>query len=132
MNEISIGIGIIIVFFLGALIWLVLRTMKGRKLTGASLAKVNAAWAHAQSLNDPVRKVMEGDKVLDLALTELGYTGSLGDKLKKAGPRFSDINGVWGAHKLRNELAHQTGAAANDSRANSAMRIFERALNDLR
>lgn len=105
--------------------------MRRREMSEASRKKVNAAWKHASNLPDPVRRVMEADKVLDLALMELGYRGSLGEKLKKAGPRFSDINAVWRAHKLRNTLAHETGARVSDAQASAALAAFERALKDL-
>ena len=73
----------------------------------------------------------EADKVLDLALNELGFKGTVADKLKKAGPRFSDINAVWRVHKLRNTLAHETGARVSENEATNAMRVFEKAINDL-
>jgi hypothetical protein len=131
MNNIVLTIIGIFVLFVIVLIVLVVKKMRGRKLSDASKQKVGNAWRHALSISDPVRRVMEADKVLDLALTELGYKGTLGEKLKKAGPRFSDVNAVWRAHKLRNTLAHETGAHANQNDVNAAIRTFERALADL-
>ncbi len=121
------------VIILTAVILFTVVVIKSRKrrMGASSKAKVSSAWKHAQSLNDPVRKILEADKVLDLALTELGFRGTLGEKLKKAGPRFSDINAVWRAHKLRNTLAHETGAHPNNAEVSAAMRTFERAINDL-
>lgn len=109
----------------------VVKSLRTRKLSGAAKARVEKAWAHVESLQDPVRKVLEADKVLDMALTEAGFSGSLGDKLKKAGSRFSNVNAVWNAHKLRNHLAHQSGAQVNVSEASAALATFRRAINEL-
>lgn len=129
MNPFALIIGLVIVAI--AVMIVVFKMTRKRGMSAASQAKVRSAFKHAAGLADPVRRVMEGDKVLDLALTELGFTGTLGEKLKKAGPRFSDSNAVWRAHKLRNTLAHETGAHVSDGEAQSAMRAFERAINDL-
>ncbi len=102
-----------------------------RKLSGASLKRVQQAWAHVESLQDPVRKVMEADKVLDLALSELGYTGSVADKLKKAGPRIRNLQGVWDAHKLRNQLAHETGSYVDQSAADRAVQSLRKGIEGL-
>jgi hypothetical protein len=104
------------------------RAMKARKLSGTSLKRVRQAWSHVESLQDPVRKVLEADKVLDLALGELGYTGSVADKLKKAGPRIKNLQAVWDAHKLRNHLAHETQATVTPQQAESALRALQAAV----
>jgi hypothetical protein len=80
---------------------------------------------------DPAHSVIEADKLLDKVLTARGYIGSLGDKLKKAGPAFTNINDVWSAHKLRNRIAHELGVKISDDEAKSALKKYERALRDL-
>lgn len=124
-------------FFIGLVITAVvvlilMKKMAGkRKLSGASLKKVQQAWAHVETLQDPVRKVMEADKVLDLALGELGYTGSVADKLKKAGPRMKNLQAVWNAHKLRNTLAHETGAHVDRADADRAVQSLRKSIESL-
>lgn len=56
---------------------------------------------------DPKHAVLEGDKLLDLLLQRKGYRGSLGEKLKKAHKKFSNIQDLWDAHKIRNRVAHE-------------------------
>ncbi len=107
------------------------RMTRKRGLVGASKQRVMNAWNHVEQLQDPVRKVLEADKVLDLALTELGYTGSVADKLKKAGPRFKNLQSVWDAHKLRNHLAHQTGAQVNTAEADRAVFALKKGIDGL-
>ena len=50
--------------------------------------------------------IVEGDKLLDRALCEMGVQGrTMGDRLKKIGKEeFSQLNSVWHAHKLRNQI----------------------------
>lgn len=76
--------------------------------------------------------VSEADKLLDYALKESGAPGqTMGDRLKAWGKHFSDIDGVWRAHKLRNALAHEVGFDLVKSQADEALRSFERGLKDL-
>lgn len=74
--------------------------------------------------------ILDADKLLDYALSKLGFEGSLGEKLKRAGSRFSNINSVWNAHKLRNRIAHDLSDIPKDE-AKAALGQFKRALNDL-
>lgn len=49
----------------------------------------------------------EADKLLDYCMVGKGFKGeTMGERLKSGGHQFSNINAVWNAHKLRNELAH--------------------------
>ncbi len=78
----------------------------------------------------PRNAVLDADKLLNYVLERWGFEGSLGEKLKKAGPRFSDLNGVWSAHKLRNRIAHELGEI-DTGFAKRALKQFKTALNDL-
>lgn len=106
-------------------------TSRRRGLSAAARKKVETALLHAMSQQDPVRRVLAADSVLDLALTELGFGGSLGDKLKKAGPRLPNIQAVWDAHKLRNRLAHEHDASVQPAEADRAVRVLEHAVRSL-
>ncbi len=76
--------------------------------------------------------VMEADKLLDKAMVEMGMSGkTMGDRLKKAGSRFSDVNSVWRAHKLRNAIAHESGFEVGYKQASNALESFKQALKDL-
>ncbi len=74
--------------------------------------------------------ILDADKLLDYALSRKGFVGSLGEKLKKAGPRCSDLNGTWSAHKLRNRVAHELDEISSYD-AKTALKQFKKALNDL-
>ena len=76
--------------------------------------------------------INEADKLLDHVMKQLGYPGEkMADRLKLAGPRFTNRDAVWHAHKLRNALAHEVGFDLVPSQAKEALRDFEQALKDL-
>jgi len=76
--------------------------------------------------------IIEGDKLLDAALMEMGIPGkTMGDRLKRSGDRFSELNQVWRAHKLRNAIAHETDLEISYKQAQTALNIYKQALRDL-
>ena len=76
--------------------------------------------------------VIEADKLLDKAMHEMGIPGkTMGDRLKKSGSRFSNLDKVWKAHKLRNALAHETDLEITYKQAAAAVLIYKQALKDL-
>lgn len=76
--------------------------------------------------------VINGDKLLDKALSEYGAPGkTMGEKLKKCGDKFSDVNAVWRAHKLRNAIAHEDDLEITYKQAAAALSIYKQALKDL-
>lgn len=76
--------------------------------------------------------VIEADKLLDKAMVEMGIPGkTMGERLKKSGSRFSDIDKVWKAHKLRNALAHESDLEITYKQAATALIIYKQALKDL-
>lgn len=76
--------------------------------------------------------IIEADKLLDKALLEMGVPGkTMGERLKKADGYFSQINSVWHAHKLRNQIAHEHGFKPEYLQAKRALASFKQALKDL-
>ena len=77
--------------------------------------------------------VVEGDKLLDKAMMEMGISGkTMGERLKKCGKeKFSQLNAVWNAHKLRNQIAHESGFKLEYHQARHALTIYKQALKDL-
>ena len=76
--------------------------------------------------------IIEADKLLDKALMEAGVPGkTMGDRLKRSGGRFSDVNAVWRAHKLRNAIAHESDLEVGYKQAMNALAIYKQALKDL-
>lgn len=76
--------------------------------------------------------IMNADKLLDRALREKGMKGStMGERLKNAERLLNNVNSVWTAHKLRNQIAHQDGIAIGSDQARRAINTFRGALKDL-
>jgi hypothetical protein len=44
---------------------------------------------------------------------------------------YSDLDGIWSAHKLRNKIAHQLDYNISQTTAKSALKEFEKAFKDL-
>ena len=76
--------------------------------------------------------VIEADKLLDKAMIEMGVPGkTMGERLKKCGDKFTHLNAVWRAHKLRNALAHEAGLEITYKQAYNALQVYKQALKDL-
>lgn len=76
--------------------------------------------------------IIDGDKLLDRALVEMGMPGkTMGDRLKRCGEKFNDVNAVWRAHKLRNVIAHESDLEVSYKQAAGALAIYKQALKDL-
>lgn len=79
-----------------------------------------------------MKTVIDGDKLLDKAMVEMGIPGkTMGDRLKHSKDKFSDINAVWKAHKLRNALAHEDDLEITYRQAQVALMIYKQALKDI-
>ncbi len=76
--------------------------------------------------------VLEADKLLDKAFNEMGIPGkSMGEKLKKLGERMPELNKVWQAHKLRNQIVHESDFEVSYEQARQALAIFRQALKNI-
>ena len=65
-------------------------------------------------------------------MVEMGIPGkTMGDRLKRGGGRFTNLNAVWRAHKLRNAIAHEVDLEVGYKQAVNALEIYKQALKDL-
>ncbi len=127
-----IGWIIVAALFVLALTATILVLIVPRKiLRGAVKVKIASALMRAKSQSNPQLKIIEGDKVLDEALRLLRYHGSLGQKLKIVGPRLTNLQEVWWAHKLRNTIVHELKHVPTMVDADRAIKAYEGALKDL-
>lgn len=79
----------------------------------------------------PAQAILEADKLLDYALKCHGFRGTVAEKLKLAKARFSDVDQLWRAHKLRNRVAHELSGKITYGEAKTALKYFKAGLNDL-
>lgn len=76
--------------------------------------------------------LMEADKLLDYVMQAQGFTGdNMGERLKRHGDKFSDLNGVWAAHKLRNQVAHDIHVDIVKPQVTNAIAALGRGISDL-
>lgn len=76
--------------------------------------------------------VMNADKLLDHALRERRFKGTtMGERMKSAQKTWKNANHVWSAHKVRNQLAHETNATINYDIAARSLAAFRQGLKDL-
>ncbi len=129
-----IGLVMLFLFLRAAWRWL-RRLFLTPRLEGLDRAGILARWneieRQATDGNEMNLKiaVMEADKLLDHALKALAMPGTtLGERLKYAAYRYPKIRQVWGAHRLRNQLAHESAFYLEPSMARRAIRDFKDAL----
>jgi len=115
-----------------AVFFAILITRRKKKLSKDEEAFVRNQWRMIGKGQNPKNDIIEADKLLDFTLQKYGYSGNLGEKLKKAEKLFSDKNGIWFAHKMRNKLAHEINYQPSEFEFRSALENFRKALVDLK
>ena len=101
------------------------------------LARVAPKWHEIQAMlkNGPsgLRSALfEADKLLDYVMQAKGFHGNtMGERLKSGGKRFSNLNDVWVAHKLRNQFAHSLDHDLVPSQVQKAVRDLGKAISEL-
>lgn len=121
-----------------ALLVLVAMILSGKRRHTFNVEEYQTRWLKIENSleqDDPRSynlSVLEADKLLDKALNEMGVPGqSMGDKLKRLGDRMPDLNKVWFAHKIRNQIVHQSDYQVSYEVARQALRTFRQALKNL-
>lgn len=135
MNTmVSIMVVTVVIIGIGLLIVMSLTRRGGRVL---NQEKYRSEWLRiSQSVTDSPDSwqfaVLSADKLLDTAMRERGVPGdTMGERLKAAKNRFSNINRVWEVHKLRNRIAHEHNVKLSKRQAGEALKVFKKALQEL-
>lgn len=71
------------------------------------------------------------DTLLEFTFKKLGYQNSLGNTLKNHPELFSNLDGVWRAHKLRNKIVHELEFEPTSGDLQDALHGFTQAFHDL-
>jgi len=111
--------------------------LKGGKSPKKNL---NASWQKVLSRlnkNDEASlhmALIEADNIFDDLLKLMGLPGeSMADRLKYLNPaQVSNIEEIWQAHKLRNQLVHGSEYPIARSEIEFGVRAYEKALKELR
>lgn len=76
--------------------------------------------------------LIEADKLLDYVMQAKGFHGeTMGERLKSGGSKFSDLNSIWAAHKLRNQYAHEVHIDVVPREVEQAVAKLGQGLRDL-
>lgn len=102
--------------------------VRPKRISVRQRAKIVSQWQSALSQQDPHRRLLESDAVISHLLEGLGFTGSMGDKLKAGAKVIPGLDDVWSAHKLRNRIAHEPGLRLTDTQVNGAVSAFDRVI----
>jgi len=135
MNGVLIAIFVVILLVSVALLAVI--TASNKKRSGLDPAYYKKQWllieGYYKSGNAGLQlAIFEADKLLDHALKGRGFNGeTMGDRLKSARGAFMSNDAVWGAHKLRNRLAHEQNVQVSRISADQALRGFKGGLKDL-
>ena len=102
---------------------------------------VREKWAEIETLMRVGRPsafktaILDADKLLDYVLKSLHYRGqTMGERMKSISrERFERdfFDAMWQAHKLRNEMVHNMDYNVMDFEARTAIKKFEKTLQDL-
>ena len=110
----------------------ILKTDMPKKRAGEAWAAVQKHF-FAGDPNDLKIAVMEADNILNDALRYAGIRGTnLGEKLKNIKcSHMPNLEDVWDAHKLRNEIAHETNFTLKRDTVERALDAYGAALKNL-
>lgn len=88
------------------------------------ISKVNpASWQVA---------IMNADKLLDKALRDRKFKGqTMGERMKAASNTWKNADYIWGAHKIRNQLAHEVDTKITYEVTLRSLSAFKQGLKDL-
>ena len=103
-----------------------------KKISKKVINEIRDSWKKIIRQSDHRHAVMDADKLLDHTLTQMGFKGNLGAKLKKSPHLFKDVNKVWSAHKVRNNIAHQINYRIDAKTYKNTMLAFKQAFQDLK
>ena len=126
-----------ILIFGGALFALVSLTKGGRRQL--DMEKFRCKWLEIESAlqkddtSSHALCIIKADALLDAALRERGFAGkTMAERMKQMQGSWTNGNGVWAAHKLRNKIAHEPDEVSLDYvRARQALGAFKQALKDV-
>jgi len=126
------------IFIFGGILFAVISLSK-RGIRSLDVEKYRCRWMEIESglnRNDDksfALSILNADSLLDKALREKNIPGkTMGERMKQLQGKWTNGNGVWAAHKLRNRIAHEPEDLRIDyDRTRQALVAFKQALKDV-
>ena len=114
----------LIIFIVLDLIILFFIFFKKKKLSNSQKQRFLQIYQDIQS--HPLEKqILEYDKLLEKVLHARGYKESLGNILKSHPSLFTNLDSLWKAHKLRNNIAHELEYTISPSEGEKSVKAFQ-------
>lgn len=104
---------------------------------GVNTELVQTKWQEIQAMQSNgasglKNALIETDKLLDYVMIQKGFVGdTMGDRLKSGGAAFTNLNAIWSAHKLRNQLAHEVEHDVVAEQVKGAIKSLGNGMGDL-
>lgn len=130
-------IGIIVAAVLIQLIRRLSGALMRPEMYGVSRKEIKESWENikktsGQGMMGAKIAIMEADALLDSALKSMSMPGmSMADRLRVARYKYPKLNKVWWAHKLRNQLVHESSFQLGSRQAKQALEEYERAFKTM-
>ncbi len=133
------GVLFIIAFiFVVVLFRKIYRHLRKPELIGYSLKNIQLRWEEVEKLIEQKTEmsyklaIIEADKLLDHVLKALGFPGEdMGQRLHAACYKHEKLRRVWFAHKMRNQLVHESSFHLTYWQAKDATKAYRTAMRDL-
>ena len=136
-QTLSVVLFIAAVLIFGGLLFIVISLAKNSPRT-IDQDKYRSRWMSIETKlkrddqNTHIVCVLDADKFLDQALRDRGLSGkTMAERMKQCQGKWTNGNGVWAAHKLRNRLAHETDVRIDYERARQALIAYKQGLKDM-
>ncbi len=138
--QVALGliiIAIVLLIFL-KFVKIIKSFIRGKKLYGIDKPAIKKKWQEIEELLNKSNAmsyklaVLEADNLLDHILKSMFFPGStLGERLKVACYKYEKLRQVWQAHKIRNQLVHETNYHLSFQEAKRALNIFKKGFEEL-
>ncbi len=138
MDNNPAGIFILVAVLLAAIVGVVYLMVTSKHGSQLNVQRYQTKWLEIE--NSVTRDnaaswqlaIMNADKLLDQALRERRFKGqTMGERMKSANKAWKNANHVWGAHKIRNQLAHEVNANVTYDITLRSLSAFKQGLKDL-
>ncbi len=129
--------GVVVVTLFGIGIYRLMRVLRRPELHGTSREQILKRWEQVehtatQGMMGAKLAIIEADKLLDQVLRSMAMPGTtLGERLKSTAYQYPNIRKVWSAHRLRNQLVHDTSFEMASRQARQALDDYKAALKVL-
>lgn len=131
---------ILVAVLLGAIVGVILLILSQRSgMAKLNVSRYQTKWLEIEnSLSRDAASswqlaILNADKLLDQALKESRFKGeTMGERMKSANKVWKNANHVWTAHKIRNQLAHETDVTLTYETTLRSLAAFKQGLKDLK